>query len=66
MSCRPRHSPTYAQLLHGFCGKRIPLWGRNWADSMRRMVSSDQSAEFLALRVGNGGAQVLNLNQPLA
>ena len=30
----------YGQLLQGFCGKRIPLWGKNWADSIRRIVSS--------------------------
>ena len=24
MSCRPRHSPMYGQLVQRFCGKRIP------------------------------------------
>jgi hypothetical protein len=42
MSCLPRQSPTYGQLLHGFCGKRMPLCGRKSADSIRRIVPSSR------------------------
>ena len=32
--------PSNGQLLQGFWGNRMPLWGRNWADSIRPIVSS--------------------------
>src|SRR5438445_3086118 len=38
----------------------------NWAASIRRMVSVDQPAEFVALLLADGGTEVLDLDQPLA
>ena len=44
----------------------MPLCGRNWADSILSDRVLDQVAEFLALLVGDRGAQVLDLDQSLA
>ena len=53
-------------MLQGFCGKRIPLCGKNWADSIRPIVSATKWPEFVALFVGDCGSEVLHLNQSLA
>src|ERR1035441_8852767 len=44
----------------------MPLCDRKSADSIRRIVPSTKVPEFLTLFVGDGGAQVLHLDQALA
>ena len=51
-------------MVHGFCGKRMPLCGRNSPDSIRRTVV-DQGLELLPLLVGDGSSQVLDFNRAL-
>jgi hypothetical protein len=48
------------QVVHGFCGKRIPLCGRNSSVSIRRAVSSIQCRKLLTLFLSDRGAGVLN------
>src|ERR1019366_1433563 len=50
----------------GILGKADATVGKELRglDSSDRVL--DQAAEFFALLIGNGGAQVLNLDQPLA
>ena len=48
-------------MVHGFWGKRMPLWGRNGPTrSDGRVV--DQGLELLPLLLGDGGPQVLDFS----
>ena len=53
-------------MLQGFWGKRMPLCGRNCADSNPRIVSSTKLPEFLALLVSDRGAKILDLDHSLS
>jgi hypothetical protein len=51
-------------VVQGFWGKQMPLWGRKWQASICAMVSWTISPNS-ALLVGDGGFQVLDLDQAL-